>query len=68
MRFSLDAGLIIKDSYVLGYAWDGQAEVRWTLAEPGSVITEMSGAYLLEPDPAGGTRVSYELAVGLACR
>jgi hypothetical protein len=66
VRFSLDAGGIIKDKYVLGYSWSGDDQVRWTLAERGSMISDMTGAYLLEPDPAGGTRVTYELAVGLA--
>ncbi len=61
VRFNLDAGLI-KDSYVLAYEWDGEAGVRWQLAEPGSVLTQMSGAYVLEGE-ASGTRVKYELAV-----
>ena len=64
MRFTLDAG-IIKDSYVLAYSWDGDEQVRWELAARGSMISEMSGAYLLD-DQGGGTRVTYELAVGLA--
>ena len=62
VRFGLDAGMI-RDSYVLAYDWDGDAGVRWHLAEPGSMVTEMSGAYLLAEDGAG-TKVSYELAVG----
>jgi hypothetical protein len=37
--------------------------VRWQLAEAGSMVTEMSGAYLLA-DEGGATKVSYELAVG----
>src|SRR5258708_38485396 len=41
-RFRLDAG-VIKDSYVLGYDWDGDARVRWNLSEAGSVISEMTG-------------------------
>ncbi len=61
VRFSLDAGPI-KDSYVLAYEWDGEAGVRWQLAEPGSVVTQMSGAYVLD-DEATGTRVKYELTV-----
>jgi hypothetical protein len=61
VRFALDAGPI-KDSYVLAYDWDDDAAVRWQLAEPGSVVTEMSGGYLLAADGAG-TQVSYELAV-----
>jgi Polyketide cyclase / dehydrase and lipid transport len=61
VRFGLDAG-VIRDSYVLAYEWDGDA-VRWNLAEAGSMVTEMSGAYVLTEDGAG-TKVSYELAVG----
>lgn len=63
VRFSLDAGPI-RDTYVLAYSWDADGAVRWELAEPGSMVTEMSGAYLLAED-AGLTRVSYELAVGI---
>lgn len=62
VRFVLDAG-IIRDSYVLEYQWDDDSAVHWQLAEPGSVVTEMSGAYLLA-DAGTGTTVRYELAVG----
>lgn len=62
VRFALDAG-VIKDRYVLAYDWDGDSAVRWQLAEPGTMVTEMSGAYVLADD-GQGTRVSYELAVG----
>jgi polyketide cyclase/dehydrase/lipid transport protein len=64
VRFSLDAGPI-KDSYVLGYTWDGDSEVRWELVERGSMVSEMSGAYLLT-SAGTGTEVTYQLAVGLA--
>jgi polyketide cyclase/dehydrase/lipid transport protein len=64
VRFTIDAG-VIKDSYVLSYAWEGDDGVRWNLAERGTVISEMSGAYLLE-ESGGATRVTYELTVGLA--
>ena len=64
VRFTVDAG-VIKDSYVLGYAWQGDDAVRWNLVERGSAISDMSGAYLLEQvGPA--TKVTYELTVGLA--
>jgi Polyketide cyclase / dehydrase and lipid transport len=63
VRFTLDAG-VIKDSYVLGYDWDGDAGVHWNLAQPGSVISEMSGGYELA-DRGDGTEVTYELAVGI---
>lgn len=65
VRFTLDAG-IIRDKYVLGYTWRDDDEVRWELVERGSMISDMSGAYLLGDDPGGGTKVTYELAVGLA--
>jgi hypothetical protein len=61
VRFSLDAGMI-KDSYVLGYEWDGDAGVRWDLAEQGSVISAMTGGYFLTKQPAG-TDVRYDLSV-----
>jgi hypothetical protein len=61
VRFRLDAG-VIKDSYVLAYDWDGDSGVRWDLAEPGSVITALSGGYLLAEAEAG-TKVTYDLAV-----
>src|SRR6266576_1582867 len=59
VRFGLDAG-VIRDSYVLSYDWDGDDGVRWDLAEPGSVITALSGGYLLAD---AGTKVTYDLAV-----
>jgi Polyketide cyclase / dehydrase and lipid transport len=61
VRFRLDAGMI-KDSYVLRYDWDGDAAVRWDLAEPGTVISAMSGGYYLA-EAAGQTTVTYELTV-----
>jgi hypothetical protein len=63
VRFVLDAG-VIKDSYVLGYDWDGDAQVRWNLDQAGSVISEMAGGYTLA-DQGESTEVTYELAVGL---
>ncbi|MFZ0049546.1 MAG: SRPBCC family protein, partial [Streptosporangiaceae bacterium] len=61
VRFALDAGLI-RDSYVLEYEWDADTSVHWRLAEAGSMVTEMSGAYLLA-DEGAGSLVSYELSV-----
>jgi hypothetical protein len=65
VRFTLDAG-VIKDRFVLCYQWDGDAQVRWTTdpAEAGSVISELSGSYLLA-DLGSGTDVTYELTIGL---
>jgi uncharacterized protein YndB with AHSA1/START domain len=64
VRFTIDAG-IIKDSYVLSYVWEGDQAVHWRLAERGVSVSEMTGAYLLE-DAQNATKVTYELAVGLA--
>src|SRR5579859_6433653 len=61
VRFTLDAG-VVRDTYVLGYDWDGDAAVHWHLAEPGSVISAMNGGYLLA-DHGGATETTYELAV-----
>ena len=52
VRFVLDAG-VIKDRYMLAYQWDGDAAVRWELSERGSMISELSGGYLLADDGAG---------------
>jgi carbon monoxide dehydrogenase subunit G len=62
VRFGLDAG-VIRDSYVLAYEWNGDSAVRWQLDEPGSMVTQMTGAYELTDDGAG-TKVNYELTVG----
>jgi hypothetical protein len=64
VRFTIDAG-VIKDSYVLGYTWQGDEHVRWDLVERGSAVSEMSGAYRLD-ESGDATKVTYELAVGLA--
>jgi Polyketide cyclase / dehydrase and lipid transport len=61
VRFQLDAGMI-KDSYVLRYGWDNDEAVRWDLAEPGTVVSAMSGGYYLA-EAAGQTTVTYELTV-----
>jgi hypothetical protein len=61
VRFMLDAGPV-RDSYVLTYTWDGDTRVSWQLAEPGSVIAEMTGGYLLS-DHEAGAEVRYELTV-----
>jgi carbon monoxide dehydrogenase subunit G len=61
VRFQLDAGLV-RDTYVLAYSWDGDTGVSWRLAEPGSVIAEMTGGYRLA-DSAAGAEVNYELTV-----
>ncbi|HET9897124.1 MAG TPA: SRPBCC family protein [Streptosporangiaceae bacterium] len=64
VRFTLDAG-VIKDRYLLGYTWSGDDEVTWELVERGSMISDLTGAYRLDK-ASTGTRVTYELSVGLA--
>lgn len=61
VRFQLDAGMV-KDTYVVGYDWDGDAAVRWRLIEPGSVVSVMDGGYRLAAG-AGTTEVTYDLTV-----
>src|SRR5215469_10703422 len=56
VRFTVDAG-VIKDTYVLRYAWQGDHTVRWNLVERGTAVAEMSGAYLLE-QAGGATKVT----------
>jgi carbon monoxide dehydrogenase subunit G len=63
VRFTLDAGPV-KDTYVLGYDWDGDTAVRWHLTEAGSVISAMDGGYLLA-DTGEGTETTYELSVDI---
>jgi hypothetical protein len=63
VRFVLDAG-VIKDEYTLGYTWDDDREVRWTLVEEGTLMRSLDGSYALAP--AGGadrTDVTYRLTV-----
>jgi hypothetical protein len=62
VKFTLDAG-VLRDTYVLDYTWDGDTQVTWQLAEPGSVISEMTGGYRLVGREPAGVDVSYELTV-----
>jgi carbon monoxide dehydrogenase subunit G len=63
VRFTLEAGPI-KDTYELAYEWDDDDAVRWTLAVPGSMLSGMTGSYVLS-EAGGGTTVVYELAVDI---
>ncbi|MEU0932064.1 MULTISPECIES: SRPBCC family protein [unclassified Embleya] len=60
VRFKLDAG-VISDEHVLGYTWDGDREVRWTLVTS-QMLKALDGRYALSPI-SGGTDVTYELTV-----
>lgn len=61
VRMTLEAGPI-KDTYTLAYEWDGDDAVDWHLAERGTAVTGMTGAYRLAGQ-GSCTEVIYELAV-----
>ena len=63
VHFVLDAG-VIKDDYVLEYAWHGDDKVEWHLVR-GNLLKGMNGTYTLD-DHGGQTDVTYDLAVELA--
>ncbi|MBP2702461.1 SRPBCC family protein [Microbispora sp. RL4-1S] len=63
VRFVLDAG-VISDEYVLSYAWAGDDEVSWRIADAGRMVSSLTGSYRLRP-AGGGTEVTYDLAVDL---
>jgi ribosome-associated toxin RatA of RatAB toxin-antitoxin module len=65
VHFVLDA-TPIRDEYDLGYVWDGDRSVSWSLVEPGSMLKSMDGAYTLESAGDGRTRVTYQLAVDVS--
>jgi ribosome-associated toxin RatA of RatAB toxin-antitoxin module len=65
VHFVLDAAPI-RDEYDLGYTWDGNRAVSWSLAEPGKMLTSMDGTYVLEPVDGTQTRVTYQLAVDVS--
>ncbi|MCI0686436.1 MAG: SRPBCC family protein [Sporichthyaceae bacterium] len=65
VRFVLDAG-VIKDEYTLGYSWDDDREVRWTLVDEGTLMRALDGSYTLVPVSGGSpprTDVTYRLTV-----
>ena len=61
VRFEVDAGFI-RERFELRYSWHGDERVRWDLAAPGSVITAMSGGYILACR-SPGTEVTFQLAL-----
>jgi ribosome-associated toxin RatA of RatAB toxin-antitoxin module len=63
VHFELEAAPI-KDSYTLGYDWNGDSDVHWNLVE-GKMLKSMQGAYELRPS-GSGTEVTYRLAVDLS--
>jgi ribosome-associated toxin RatA of RatAB toxin-antitoxin module len=65
VHFVLDAAPI-RDEYDLGYIWDGDRAVSWSLAERGTMLKSMDGTYVLEPLDESETRVTYQLAVDVS--
>jgi hypothetical protein len=63
VHFELEAAPI-KDSYTLGYDWNGDSSVTWDLVE-GKMLKAMTGAYELR-EAVSGTEVTYRLAVDLS--
>ncbi len=63
VRLVLDAGFI-KDTFVLLYDWEADTQVCWQLVEATTVLSALTGCYLLA-DHDGGTEVRYEITVGL---
>jgi len=63
VHFELEAAPI-KDSYTLGYVWNGDSSVTWDLVE-GKMLKAMNGAYELR-EAVSGTEVTYRLAVDVS--
>ena len=63
VHFELEAAPI-KDSYTLGYVWNGDSSVTWDLVE-GKMLKAMNGAYELR-EANSGTEVTYRLAVDVS--
>lgn len=64
VRFVLDAGMV-KDTYVLSYAWaSDDKSVSWEL-ESGEIQKAQSGSYTLVEENDGSTTVIYQLTVDL---
>ena len=61
VRFDINAGMF-REQIVVRYEWDGDDLVHWQLAAPGSIVSAMSGSYLLT-DRDDGTEVTFELAI-----
>ncbi|MEO5877379.1 MAG: SRPBCC family protein [Streptosporangiaceae bacterium] len=62
VRITLSSGPI-SDTYSVRCVWSGDDELRWDLAEAGSVVTGMKGSYVLAEVSQALTEVTYELAV-----
>jgi ribosome-associated toxin RatA of RatAB toxin-antitoxin module len=64
VAFTLDAG-VVRDQYELEYEWTDDSRVVWELVS-GHMMRAQHGSYVLEPNGAGATLVTYSLTVDLA--
>jgi ribosome-associated toxin RatA of RatAB toxin-antitoxin module len=55
----------IKDSYTLTYQWHGDESVEWWLGEGGKMLKKLDGSYVLSPQGAASTEVTYALEAEL---
>lgn len=65
-RLTFDGGPF-SDTVGLVYTWEGDDRVTWRLADKGTVVTGLDGAYTLADD-ADGTRVTYDLTLDVRVR
>ncbi|OLT35065.1 cyclase [Actinomadura sp. CNU-125] len=65
-RLTFDGGPF-SDTVGLVYTWESDDRVTWRLADKGSVVTGLDGAYTLAAD-ADGTRVTYDLTLDVRVR
>jgi carbon monoxide dehydrogenase subunit G len=66
VRFVLDAG-VVADEYTLAYEYaEDLTRIEWRLVAPSRMQKRQLGSYDIEPDGAGGVRVTYTLEVELA--
>jgi ribosome-associated toxin RatA of RatAB toxin-antitoxin module len=49
-------------TYTLDYEYDGVERMSWT-SRPGGDVKSIEGSYLFEINDAGGTTVTYDLAI-----
>ncbi|MFD1860038.1 SRPBCC family protein [Aeromicrobium camelliae] len=65
VRFLL-AAPPIRDEFTLGYRWEGDDAVSWSMVGDASMLTAMDGAYRLDRVAADTTRVTYQLRVDVS--
>jgi carbon monoxide dehydrogenase subunit G len=65
VKIAVDAG-VLRDSVVLDYDYSLAPEKLSFSLDDADLLTEMSGAYLTAEDGDGGTKVTYQMKVGLS--